>query len=467
VKDKYWVKDNLLLRFNIRLGILRIIYILLFVIIIICYFVSSVDFYIIRNTIYILDNFVYTIQIDGLSLLFMGLSTFLLLISFYGVWHVRYRFQELIVVLVGMYMLLVQLFWINDVFIFYILFEGLIIPMFLLIGIWGTRVRKINAAYIFLIYTLVGSLLMLAGFIVMFSHSGSLEMQVNLFTYMSVNRQKIIACCFILPFVIKVPLIPMHKWLPEAHVEASTLGSVFLAGIIMKIGCYGMLRFVIFICYGGVYYYAPLVISLSLLGSFYGAVIVLFMYDIKKIIAFSSVVHMNLINVGIFSFNVYGIEGAFIGLISHTLISSGLFFSVGFLYKRFKTRLLNYYSGLMYFMPLYATCVFLLLLGNVAFPGTLAFISEVLLISGVYFKFGFLAIYILFITFVLSVVLSFRLYNRLFCGYVKWLVNDRKFFDLSGRELLILLLLIVFLLYWGMFSIPLYELLPNLYYISN
>jgi NADH-ubiquinone oxidoreductase chain 4 len=255
--------------------------------------------------------------------------------------------------------------------------------MFLLIVIWGSRQRKIHASYQFFFYTMLGSIFMLFAILLIYHTIHTTDIRVIYTIGFSHSKQIFLWLCFFIAFSIKVPLFPFHIWLPEAHVEAPTIGSVLLAGILLKLGTYGMLRYLIFLFPFANVYFAPFVYTLCILGIIYTSFTTIRQIDLKKCIAYSSVGHMSYVILGLFSNTIYGIVGSIILMVGHGLISSGLFFLIGILYDRYKTRLLRYYGGLAQTMPLYSFFLFFFIFANLSFPGTINFIAEFLILLGV------------------------------------------------------------------------------------
>jgi proton-translocating NADH-quinone oxidoreductase chain M len=324
-----------------------------------------------------------------------------------------------------------------DLFFFFCFFELLILPMYFLIGVWGSRSRKIFAAYQFFIYTLLGSIFVLFSFLNIFFLSGSSSFDI-FSTYNFSIRGFFLWLILFIGFCFKLPTIPFHIWLPEAHVEAPTVGSVILAAIILKIAVYSFIRFLL-----GVTSYVPLsLFSFALLTAFisflYASLMAFVQIDVKKIIAYSSIAHMNFLLFGLFSQNLVGLLGAFYMVFGHALTSSALFFGVGFLYERYKTRLLFYYSSLASFMPVFSFFFFGFLLSNFAFPSTVNFVGEFLIgVGGISYN---TTLYFLnFLPLILSLIYSLILYVRIFFGNS---TNFIRFYgDLSRLEFFILSIL--------------------------
>ena len=382
-------------------------------------------------------NFHYIIGIDNISLLFLLLTFFLTPICILISWNsIKYKYNSFIICLIFITFILFNIFCVLDLVFFYIFFESILIPMFILIGVWGSRQRKIHAVYQLFFYTLLGSLLMLLGILVVYSHIQTTDIRILYNTNFSFYRQVILWVSFFFAFCVKVPLFPFHIWLPEAHVEAPTVGSVILAGVLLKLGTYGLLRFVIPVFCDATYFFLPFVYTLCLLGIVYTCCSTIRQVDLKKVIAYASVSHMSFVILGLFTSNIQGIGGSVFLMLSHGIVSSGVFFCIGCIYDRYKTRILRYYSGLVSTMPVFSFCLFILILSNISFPGTSSFIGEFLILLGL-LPFNSVAAVIGSIGMVFSAAYSLWLYNRLSTGPLKSLFI--KFYsDLTLKEFTII-----------------------------
>ena len=394
-------------------------------------------------------NLYYTIGIDGISLFFILLTTLLTILCILVSWEsVQISVKEYLVSFLLLEFLLIQVFSVIDLFLFYIYFESVLMPMFLIIGIWGSRSRKIRAAYQFFLYTLVGSLLMLISLILIYFLTGTTDLQILLNFKFTETQQLFFWLAFFASFAVKIPMVPFHIWLPEAHAEAPTAGSVILAGVLLKMGGYGFLRFSIPMFPVATLYFTPLVYTLSLIAAIYASFTTLRQIDLKKIIAYSSVAHMGFVTIGIFTLNAQGVEGSIILMLSHGLVSSALFLCVGILYDRHKTRILKYYGGLVQVMPLYVLFFFFFSFCNIGFPGTSSFVGELLVLIGAFQSNIFLTFIVSF-SIILSACYAIWLLNRLSFGLLK-LTYFTNFQDLSRREFWILSPLVFLILWMGL-----------------
>ena len=393
-------------------------------------------------------NLYFSLGIDGISLFFFILSSFLIFLCVLFIWN-EANFKEYAITLLVIDLLLLLVFSVLDLLLFYVFFEAILIPMYLMIGIWGSRERKIRAVYLFFFYTLLGSLCMLIGLLYIYSITGTLNFEYLMSYSFSFEQQYWLWLAFFLSFASKIPMFPFHVWLPEAHVEAPTVGSVLLAGILLKLGVYGFLRFSLNLFPEASLYFSPLVYLLSILGIVYASLTAIRQTDLKRIIAYSSVAHMNLVTIGIFSFNVVGVEGSILQSISHGFVSGAMFLLIGILYDRYHSRLLYYYGGLVHMMPIYAALLLFFTLANIALPGTSSFVGEFLLLAGIY-KTNFLTCIFATLGVILCGAYSLWLYNRIIFGNLK-IHNTLLFKDINFREFSILLPLIFLVLLMGIY----------------
>ena len=413
-------------------------------------------------------NIEFTVGIDGLSLCFLLLTTFIMMLCWSAAQTQQKNYKSFIICLLLIEIFLILSFIVIDLLFFYVFFESVLIPMFIIIGYWGSRSRKIRAAYYFFLYTLFGSLFMLFGILYIYLITNSTDFFVLLNQEFSQEQQTLLWFCFFIPFAIKIPMFPFHIWLPEAHVEAPTIGSIILASLLLKLGGYGFLRFTLPLFPEGNQIFLPIVYSLAVASVVYASLITLRQIDLKRIIAYSSVAHMNLLVLGLFSYTEEGIIGAIYLMIGHGFVSSALFFCVGVIYDRHQTRLLHYYGGLGKVMPLFAMFFFFFTLANMGFPGTSNFVGELLILSGIFETNSnvmvFSALGIIF-----SAIYSIWLYNRLVFGTLKiWkFEQDNKinilkpFDDLTKQEFNILLLLTITMFFFGFSAELISELLQT------
>ena len=395
-------------------------------------------------------NIYYYAGIDGISLFFIILTTFLIFLCILtGVNLNQNYLKEYMVCFLLLEFFLLQVFCVLDVLLFYIFFESVLLPMFLIIGVWGSRKRKIKAAYQFFLYTLIGSLFTLLAILTIYFETGTTDLQILWNFTFSFERQIILWIAFFLSFAIKIPMVPFHIWLPEAHSEAPTAGSIILAGVLLKLGGYGFLRFSLPLLPEASVYFTPLIYILSLIAIIYASLTTIRQIDLKKIIAYSSISHMGIVTLGLFSYNLEGLEGGIFLMLSHGLVSSALFFCIGILYERYHTRILKYYSGLVYIMPLFVTYFLFLTFANIGFPGTSNFIGEILVFAGIFQFSTTLTILVLF-NMILSIGYSIWLCNRLSFNNLK-MTYMFSFQDISRREFYILSSLIIVILWFGLY----------------
>lgn len=399
----------------------------------------------------LLFNLTFIIGFDGISLLFLLLTCFLFPLCLLFSWNnVKFFLKEYLNLFLLLEFFLINVFCTLDLIFFYIFFECVLIPMFLIIGIWGSRQRKVLAGYYFFIYTLFGSLAMFLGVIYIVDQSGTtIYYLILVFSFLKFE-QKFLWFSFFLSFSAKVPMIPVHLWLPEAHVEASTAGSVILAGVLLKLGTYGFLRFSIPMFPIGSIFFVPLIYGLIFMGIIFSAFSAFRQTDLKRTVAYVSISHMNFVLLGLFSFNVIGVEGAIFQSLNHGFVSSALFLLIGAIYDRYKTRVIQYYGGLAIVMPLYAFVLLFFNLANMGFPGTGSFLGEFLIFVGS-FRMNVLITCFSAFCLIISTCYSLWLFNRLCFGNLK-LQFVNNFLDLNFREVVIFIPLILISLFSGLCS---------------
>ena len=362
---------------------------------------------------------------------------------------VSYNLKEFLIAFLVLDFLLIGVFCVLDLLFFYIFFESVLIPMFLIIGIWGSRERKILASYYFFLYTLFGSVVMLLAILYILEQVGTTDYEALLTFSFSKMEQNFLWFSFFLSFASKVPMLPVHLWLPEAHVEAPTAGSVILAGILLKLGTYGFIRFSLALFPQASFFFTPLVYTISVIGIIYTSFTAIRQTDFKRIIAYTSIAHMNLVMLGIFSFNNIGIEGAIFQSLSHGFVASALFLVIGVVYDRYRTRLVKYYGGLASMMPFYIFTFLFFTMANIGFPGTSSFVGEFLILAGS-FKVNTIVTFLGATGMVFGGAYSLWLFNRIAYGNLKTQYTV-KFLDLTIREFVVFLPLILGTLATGLY----------------
>jgi NADH-quinone oxidoreductase subunit M len=346
---------------------------------------GTADFQFVEEAAWIPEfDIVYRMGVDGISMPFVMLSTLLIPICVIASWDaIQVRVKEYMVAFLVLETLMVGMFCALDLFLFYVFFEGVLIPMFLIIGVWGGE-RRVYSAFKFFLYTLAGSVLMLLGILAIFFTTGTSEIPVLLTTYLPGAMQNWLWLAFFASFAVKVPMWPVHTWLPHAHVAAPTAGSVILAGVLLKMGGYGFLRFSLPMFPLASEFFTPLVFTLSIIAVIYTSLVALAQEDMKKLIAYSSVAHMGFVTAGAFSVTQQGLEGAMIQMLSHGVVSAALFLIVGVVYDRIHTRRIDRYDGLVERMPAYALFFMIFMLASVGLPGTSGFVGEFLVLVGLF-----------------------------------------------------------------------------------
>ena len=397
----------------------------------------------------------YHMGVDGISMLFVVLTAGLMPFCIAASWEsVETRVAEYMIAFLVLETMMIGVFCALDLVLFYVLFEGGLIPMFLIIGIWGGK-RRVYASFKFFLYTFVGSVLMLLAIMSMYWFAGTSDIVTLLATHFPPAMQTWLWLAFFASFAVKMPMWPVHTWLPDAHVEAPTAGSVILAAILLKMGGYGFLRFSLPMFPSATEMFAPLVFTLSIVAIIYTSLVALAQEDMKKLIAYSSVAHMGFVTMGIFTLTHQGVEGGIFQMLSHGVVSGALFLCVGVVYDRMHTREIAAYGGLVNRMPVYAACFMVFTLANVGLPGTGGFVGEFLTMLGAYLHNSWLAIFSA-TGVILSAAYALFLYRRIIFGeLVKPALKTIE--DLTAREIAILAPLVVITLLMGIYPAPVFN----------
>lgn len=398
-------------------------------------------------------NISYHVGLDGISLPFVLLSALLIFLCILASWtSVQTRVPEYMITFLVLETLLIGMFSALDFILFYLFFEGVLIPMFLIIGIWGGPDR-IYAAFKFFLYTFLGSVFLLISILYVYFEVGGSNIPLALTTPFDPQIQMWLWLGFFASFAVKIPMFPFHTWLPDAHVEAPTAGSVILAGVLLKMGGYGFIRFSLPMFPEACAYFTPLVFILSIIAIIYTSFVALVQKDMKKLIAYSSIAHMGFVTLGIFTVDAQGLQGAVTQMVSHGLVSSALFLCVGVVYDRIHSREISDYGGLVHCMPRYATLFMLFILASIGLPGTSGFIGEFLVLVGAY-QVSTWATMLAMTGMVLGAAYGLWLYRRVIFGTM---VHPRFFslVDLNWREKLVFTPLVVSIVFLGLYPLPL------------
>ena len=397
-------------------------------------------------------NIGYRMGVDGISIFFVLLSTLLTPICILASWEaIENRVREYMIAFLILETMMVGMFCALDILVFYIFFEGVLIPMFIIIGVWGGA-RRVYASFKFFLYTLLGSVLMLVAILVMYFMAGTTDVVVlSKFTFPS-NFQTWLWLAFFASFAVKVPMWPVHTWLPDAHVEAPTAGSVILAGVLLKMGGYGFLRFSIPMFPEASEFFSPLVFTLSVVAIIYTSLVALAQDDLKKLIAYSSVAHMGFVTIGIFTLNSQGLEGAIFQMLSHGIVSGALFLCVGVIYDRMHTREIAAYGGLVNRMPKYALVFMVFTMASVGLPATSGFVGEFLVLLGAFYYNTWLAVFAT-TGVVLGAAYMLYVYRRIIFGKLDK-ENLMSIKDLSYREIIVFAPLILLVFWMGVYPSP-------------
>mgnify|MGYP001209996251 FL=1 len=413
---------------------------------------SSYEFQFVESRVWIKDFINYKVGVDGISILFIILTTFITPLCILSVnSSIKNRLKEFLIAILLMETLMIGVFCSLDLVIFYLFFEGGLIPMFLIIGIWGGE-RRVYSAFKFFLFTLLGSVLMLIAVISIYWIAGTTDVEELYKLGIDPKYQNLLWLAFFSSFAVKTPMWPVHTWLPDAHVEAPTAGSVLLAAILLKMAGYGFIRFSIGLFPVASEYFVPFIFVISLIAIIYTSLVALMQDDMKKLIAYSSVAHMGFVTLGLFTFTQQGVEGGIFQMISHGIVSAALFFSVGVVYDRTHSRRINDYGGLVNVMPKYSILLMVFTLGSLGLPGTTGFIGEFLILMGT-FKKSFLVAAIASLGVILGAAYMLWLYKRVVFGE---LTNQKllKIIDLNKVELSILTLLALSIIFFGFYPDP-------------
>ena len=402
------------------------------------------------------------IGLDGLSLCFVLLVTYITPLMFLLSFNMDGYTNTISISLIMLEILILLVFLTLDLLVFYISFEGILIPMYLLTIGWGYKPVNIKSTYYFFLYGTTFSFLMFFTIIIIYSEIGS-TCYLNLLDYnFSIEKQFFFWLCFFIVFAIKIPIVPFHIWLPEAHTESPTVGSIALASLFLKVGGYGFIRYSLIIFLNISYYFLPLVFTICLLSILFSSLIALRQLDIKKIIAYSSVAHMNIATLGLFSFNIYGLQGGIFLMLSHSFTTFALFLLVGILYNRYNVKSIMYCGGIIQLMPTFSFFLLIFLLANTGLPGTGNFIGEFLSLLGFFFKNKIICIIIIFFS-VITMSYSIWLFNRVCLGNLRLNFLCSEYIDVDFIEFFILTILLISLFLIGLYP----NIILNITYISS
>ena len=399
----------------------------------------------------------YHLGVDGISILFIVLTTMLVPICILASYDsIKFSVKEYLIAFLALETFMIGVFCSLDLVLFYLFFEGGLIPMFLIIGIWGGE-RRVYSTFKFFLYTLAGSVFMLLAIIYIFITAGTTDVSYLLDYNFTRNEQIVLWLAFFASFMVKIPMWPFHTWLPDAHVEAPTAGSVILAGVLLKMAGYGFIRFSIGFFPEASELFAPLIFALSIAAIIVTSLIALVQEDMKKLIAYSSVAHMGFVTLGIFTFTVQGIEGSVIQMISHGIVSAALFLCVGVVYDRLHTREISRYGGLVSKMPMYAFTFMIFILASLGLPGTSGFVGEFLVLLSIFSINTYFAVFAT-TGVVLAATYSLWLYRRMIFGA---LIKDdlSEMLDLTRREIIIFVPLITLTIFIGIYPKPVIDII--------
>ncbi|MBM3488849.1 MAG: NADH-quinone oxidoreductase subunit M [Alphaproteobacteria bacterium] len=417
------------------------------------------DFQLLEQRAWLAPGIAYAMGVDGISVLFVVLTSFLMPLCILASWEaIQTRVREYMIAFLLLETMMNGVFCALDAVLFYLFFEGGLIPMFLIIGIWGGQ-RRVYSSFKFFLYTLAGSVLLLLAFIYMYYQVGSTDirelMRFARQTGFGLEAQNWLWLALFASFAVKMPMWPVHTWLPDAHVEAPTAGSVILAGVLLKMGGYGFIRFSMPMLPNASEFFVPLVFALSIIAVIYTSLVALMQEDMKKLIAYSSVAHMGFVTLGLFTFTTQGVEGAMIQMLSHGVVSAALFLCVGVIYDRMHSREIARYGGLVYRMPVYAFCFMVFTLASVGLPGTSGFVGELLVLVGT-FKVNTWAALLASTGVVLCAAYMLWLYRRVMFGKLEK-ADLMHIVDMNRREIAVFAPLVAVTLWMGIYPKPLLE----------
>ncbi|NGO50506.1 NADH-quinone oxidoreductase subunit M [Allomesorhizobium camelthorni] len=416
---------------------------------------ADTGFQMVEKTEWLDSGISYHMGVDGISMLFVILTTFLMPLCILASWEsVEKRVKEYMIAFLILETLMIGVFTALDIVLFYVFFEAGLIPMFIIIGVWGGK-RRVYASFKFFLYTLLGSVLMLLAIMAMFFQSGTTDIPTLLGHDFPAGMQTWLWLAFFASFAVKMPMWPVHTWLPDAHVEAPTAGSVILAAILLKMGGYGFLRFSLPMFPDASLYFQPLIFALSVVAIIYTSLVALMQEDMKKLIAYSSVAHMGFVTMGIFAMNQEGIQGSIFQMLSHGLVSGALFLCVGVIYDRMHTREIAAYGGLVNNMPKYAAVFMIFTMANVGLPGTSGFVGEFLTLLGVFRVNTWVALFAA-TGVILSAAYALWLYRKVIFGVLSK-ESLKGLLDLSTREKVVIYPLVVLVIFFGVYPAPIFD----------
>ncbi len=386
--------------------------------------------------------------VDGISLFFIILTNLFIFLCIFSLNPATPRLKEALIYLVFLQWSVLASFFLLDLLGFFLFFERTLIPIYFLVLVWGSRERRVRASYRISIYTLLGSIFRFFNILYIYSKVGNTDYELLLQIYLNEEDQKFLWITFFIAFAAKIPLVPLHIWLPEAHVEAPTIGSVLLAVLLLKLGTYGLIRFSLPLFPEGTVYFGPLVSTFAIVGIIYTCLTAIRQIDLKKIIAYSSVGHMNVVLLGIMAETSEALQGAIFQRLSHGIVSGALFFSVGVIYERYSVRSLKYFGGLSHFYPIFTIIFLIFSLANISFPLTSSFVGEFLIFVGL-FKSNFWATFFAAFSMVLGAVYTLWTFNRIFFGNIRSF-SVTSYRDVNVKEFALFVILIICLFIRGL-----------------